>query len=366
MKNTFLAINLIIALVSCQSNKKDSEKTQDLKPKQELVTTDAEFFNENGDVVTPERYPTDETSRQMLKNQALVGVNQILHKRQLTPTDNQPVVRMNRDTYYSFAVVDVSKGATVTIPEIPEEKYVSVQPVTEDHRIQAMSYGPGTFELSTHTGDHLYLVIRLDATFTEAEVKAIQDKMYITANSDNPFKTEPVNKESFEQVENSLKAKMPELLKKEGPKAIFGMFTNPTDESKDSFDQEKYEIGSAIGWGGAQTKDNVYEVSGNYATDGCYELTFDDPENKAFWSITVYDKNGFMFDDLANFSSNTAKPNEDGTYTISLGCGEGAINNLKIDNSTNYFNLGIRHYQPSKRVVEDDYRLLPLLKKVSE
>nr|WP_283104507.1 hypothetical protein [Shewanella olleyana] len=45
---------------------------------------------------------------------------------------------MNRDTYYSLAVVDVSKGASITIPRLPEGKYVSVQPVTEDHRIQPM------------------------------------------------------------------------------------------------------------------------------------------------------------------------------------------------------------------------------------
>ncbi len=364
MKKLLFAVICAATIISCKtSNKDDSATTEEVVKTLELVTTDANFFNKNGNEVTPASYPTDETSRQMLKNQRLVGINKILHKRQLTPTDNQPVVRMNRDTYYSFAVVDVSKGASVTIPEVPEEKYVSVQPVTEDHRIQAMRYGPGTFDLSTHTGDHLYLVIRLDATFTEAEAKEIQDEMYITANSENLFQAEPVNEESFKQVENDLKAKMPGLLKNEGPKAIFGMFTDSRDESKDLFNQEKYEIGAAIGWGGAQMKDNIYEVSGNYAADDCYQLTFEDPGNRAFWSITVYDKNGFMFNDLANFSSDTATPNEDGTYTVSFGCGEGAPNNLEISNPTGFFNLGIRHYQPSERVIKEDYRLLPMMQK---
>lgn len=99
------------------------------------ATNQANYFSEKGRIVTPASYPTDETSRQMLKNQDLIGINTFLHKRHLTPTDNQPVVRMNRDTYYSLAVVDVSKGATVTMPIMPEGKYVSVQPVTEDHRI---------------------------------------------------------------------------------------------------------------------------------------------------------------------------------------------------------------------------------------
>ena len=124
------------------------------------VDTLDEFFSPDGQVVTAASYPTDETSRQMFKNQDLVGVNKFLHKRQLTPTDEQPVVRLNRDTYYSFAVIDVSKGATVTLPEVPEGRYISLQPGTEDHRIQPMSYGAGTYELSTHIGSHLIVVVR--------------------------------------------------------------------------------------------------------------------------------------------------------------------------------------------------------------
>ena len=39
-----------------------------------------------------------------------------------------------------------------------------------------MKYGPGTFALTTHTGKHLYIIIRLDATFTEVEAKEIQER----------------------------------------------------------------------------------------------------------------------------------------------------------------------------------------------
>ena len=119
------------------------------------VTTVDEFFQPGGMTTTAENYPTLETSRQLLIAQGRAAVNQFAHNRKLTPTDDQPVVRMNRDTYYSFAVVDVSAGASITIPPIPEGKYVSVQPVTMDHRIQPMSYGSGTFELATHYGSHM-------------------------------------------------------------------------------------------------------------------------------------------------------------------------------------------------------------------
>lgn len=353
MKKTLLAAIILMAVISCQST---SEK----------VTTEDAFFSTKGRIVTAATYPTDETSRQILKSQDLIEVNAFIHKRQLTPTDNQPVVRMNRDTYYSMAVVDVSKGASITMPQIPEGKYMSVQPVTEDHRIQAMKYGPGKFDLTTHSGTHLYLIIRLDGTFTEAEVKEIQDKMVIEANSDKVFKTAPVNKESFTEVENALKAKTPAMVQRDGENLMQGMFTDPRDESAKMFTDEKYQVGAAIGWGGAQMIDNIYEISGNYSTDSCYQLTFEDPKNKAFWSVTVYDKKGFMFSDLANFSSNTAQINEDGTYTISFGCGEDAPNNLEIANSSGFFNIAVRHYQPSEKVYKENYRLLPLMKVASK
>jgi hypothetical protein len=41
------------------------------------------------------------------------------------PLDKQAVIRMNRDTLYSAAIVDISKGATLTIPDAGN-RYLSV------------------------------------------------------------------------------------------------------------------------------------------------------------------------------------------------------------------------------------------------
>ncbi len=330
----------------------------------EPVTSVADFFQPDGMTATAENYPTLETSRQLLIAQGRAAVNEIAHNRKLTPTEDQPVVRMNRDTYYGFAVVDVSAGASITIPPVPEGKYVSVQPVTMDHRIQPMSYGSGTFELATHYGSHMYLVIRLDSTLTEAEANAIQDGMVINAASAQPFSAEPVNKESFDAVELSLRQKLPDLVKTFGPDMVNGMFTAPTDDSRGMFDFDKYTVGAAVGWGGAQLADNLYESSPNYPAEGCYSATFEDPDNGAFWSFTVYDENGFMFDDVAHMSSDIATPNEDGTFTVNMGCGADALNNIPIANNSGIFNFIVRHYIPSERVKFDGYRLAPMMKKV--
>ncbi|WP_372385104.1 DUF1254 domain-containing protein [Vibrio sp. BS-M-Sm-2] len=330
----------------------------------EEVSTLTEFFNTDGDVTTVDNYAVHETSRQYLKNQEIVGVNTFRHKRELTPTDEQDVVRMNRDTYYSMAVINVSKGATVTLPEIPEGKYMSMEVITEDHRIQPMQYGSGTFDLSTHIGDHVYVIIRTDATFSKDEVHKIQDQMSIDAKAKGEFTAMQVDEKSFEEVETSLKKEMPTILKRDGAQATFGMFTSPEDASKEMFTKEKYAVGAAVGWGGAQLEDNIYEISGNFPTDTCHQVTFEDPKNQAFWSVTVYNKQGFMFDDVANVSSNTADKNSDGTYTLSFGCGDGAVNNIKTENDSGAFNLAFRHYIPSQKV-RDGFRVLPSVKAIN-
>jgi len=335
----------------------EEEVAQDSEP--EVVSTLEEFFVEEGGViVTPETYPIHETARQMLKNQDLAGINELLHKRALTPTDDQPVVRMNRDTYYSLAVVDVSEGASITMPEVPEGTYMSVQPVTEDHRIQSMRYGAGTFELSTHVGRYLCLVIRLDSRLSPGEAAATQDQMSISAGATERFSAVPVDRASFDEVETALKAQMPAIAERDGVEALFGMFTDPGDESAELFLEEKYRVGAAVGWGGAQLVDNIYELSGNYPAETCHQATFEDPMNAAFWSVTVYNRDGFMFNDHASLNSHTATANDDDTFTISFGCGEDAPNNIETANESGVFNLGFRHYRPSDRVREG-YRLLP-------
>jgi hypothetical protein len=252
------------------------------------------------------------------------------------------------------------------LPEVPEGKYLSMQPVTEDHRTQPMSYGGGTYELATHTGSHVYIILRLDATFTEAEVRQYQNQVLITARADDPFLAEPVNRDSFYEVEDALKERRAQLVKREGPIAAgMGMFTAPTDDSRAYYTPEKHQIASAAGWGGAQMRDNIYELTPNMPAEGCYQATFEDPGNAAFWSFTVYNRKGFMFDDVANINSELATANPDGTYTVSFGCSANAPNRIPISNASGVFNVTVRHYRPSQRVIEG-YRLSPAIERVVE
>jgi len=73
--------------------------------------------------VTPETYIRAESDRQFGNIVKMAGgVNRLYHFRSPTPLDKQNIVRMNRDTLYSMGVVDTSKGATITVPELPTDR----------------------------------------------------------------------------------------------------------------------------------------------------------------------------------------------------------------------------------------------------
>ena len=68
--------------------------------------------------VTNDNFVRAETNRMLVGLQAQAGgVNRWKHHREPASLDEQTVIRMNRDTLYSLAVVNISDGATVTVPE---------------------------------------------------------------------------------------------------------------------------------------------------------------------------------------------------------------------------------------------------------
>ena len=97
-----------------------------------------------GTIVTAENFARAETNQMFVSLIAQAGgINRWHHSRQPTPIDQQPVVRMNRDTLYSLAVVDISEGATVTLPDAGA-RYLSVMVVNEDHFINDVFHDPGS------------------------------------------------------------------------------------------------------------------------------------------------------------------------------------------------------------------------------
>jgi hypothetical protein len=86
------------------------------------------------------------------------GINLFLHNRAPAAIDKQTVIRLNRDTLYSFAVVDLAGGATLTLPD-PGERYLSAMVVSEDHFVEAIFHDAGEYDLRADELGSRYVVV---------------------------------------------------------------------------------------------------------------------------------------------------------------------------------------------------------------
>ncbi|HYN74147.1 MAG TPA: DUF1254 domain-containing protein [Nakamurella sp.] len=70
------------------------------------------------------------------------GPGRCHHARQPVPVDEQTVIRMNRDTLYSTAIVDITAGAELTITEA-NGRYRTAMIVDQDHYVNQVFDSPG-------------------------------------------------------------------------------------------------------------------------------------------------------------------------------------------------------------------------------
>jgi hypothetical protein len=86
------------------------------------------------------------------------GVNRWAQYREPVAMDAQTVIRMNRDTLYSGAIVDISEGATVTLPDTGD-RYMSVMVVNQDHYINRILHDAGTYDLTVDEFDTPWVAV---------------------------------------------------------------------------------------------------------------------------------------------------------------------------------------------------------------
>jgi len=291
------------------------------------------------------RAETDMQIGRMLK--IAKGVNKLNHYRVPTPLDGQSVIRMNRDTLYSFAIVDISKGATLMIPDVGK-RYLSVMVVNNDGYINKVFYGGGTHKLTMKEFDTPYVVLAvrtLANAVDKADIKAVnalQDKMKIDAASAKPFVMPNYDMDSY----NATYKPLLELAK--------GLTsTERTFGSKADVEPVRFLLGSAFGWGGLPVEDAYYLNVNPNLPIGEHQITVKDVPVDAFWSISMYNKDGyFQKNDLDAYSVNniSGKPNKDGSFTVHLGgCKDKRVNCLPLTEGWNY---AVRLYKPRKELLD--------------
>lgn len=275
------------------------------------------------------------------------GVNRFLHNRLPADIDKQTVIRLNRDTLYSFAVVDISAGATLTIPE-HGDRYLSAMVVNEHHYVNEIFHDAGEHRLTMEQfgTPHVVLAVRTlvdpaDSVDVDA-VAVLQDQIRLDSASSNAFAMPDYDTVTLNETRDALLALARNL---SGFDRMFG--------SRDEIDPVRHLIGTAAGWGGLPTSEAAYIGVDPRLPVGQYELKVGDVPVDGFWSISVYNAGGFFEkndQDAYTINNITGVRDEDGGITVRFGDHpDGTPNALPITEGWNYL---VRLYRPRAEIID--------------
>jgi hypothetical protein len=305
--------------------------------------------------VTVDTFVRAETDRYLAANaKDAGGLGKFHHVREPASIDNQTVIRMNRDTLYSFGVFDLVAGpATVTLPDAGK-RFMSMQVINQDHYVPFVFYDAKPHTLTQENVGTRYVMVRtlVDPNDPKdvTEIHRLQDAIKVSQPG-GPGKLEVPNWDtaSLDEIRNTLL-----VLAKHSPTLgrSFG--------ARGEVDPFQHLIGTAAGWGGNPEKDASYAGIVAPRNDGktIYRLTV--PKNvpvESFWSVSVYNAKGFFEKNPYNaYSVNdiTGKKNADGSMTIQFGGCDGKIPNcLPIMEG---WNAAIRMYRPGPEILNGKWK----------
>jgi hypothetical protein len=256
------------------------------------------------------------------------GFGKFGFEREPTPIDAQTVIRMNRDTLYGAALFDLDAGpVTITLPD-PGKRFMSMQIINEDEYTPAVFYGAGSHTLTKDEIGTRYVLaaVRVLADPNDPEdvkqARALQDAIkFEQPGGPGKFEAPNWDQASQKKVRDALLVLASTLTDFKG---AFG--------TKEEVDPVRHLIGAAAAWGGNPAKDAIYLNVTPAKNDGStvYRLDVKDVPVNGFWSITVYNAEGYLQANPYNaYSLNniTAIKSEDGSVAIQFGGCDGKIPN---------------------------------------
>lgn len=307
--------------------------------------------------VTVDNFARAETDHYLAANAKVVGgLGKFQHSREPVSIDKQTVIRMNRDTLYSFAVFDLAGGpATLSLPDTGK-RYMSMMVVDQDHYLPIVAYGtkPVTLTQKSVGTRYAFVAVRTLVNPNDPkdldEVHRLQDAIKVSQKETGKLDLPNWDEGDLTDIRNALLA----LAKHQTSfRGSFG--------ARGQVDPIQHLIGTAAGWGGIPDKDAIYASFTPAKNDGKTVYTFNMPKTvpvKEFWSVSVYNAKGFFEKNEYNaYSINdiTAKKNADGSVTVQFGGCDGKIPNcLPIVEGWNYT---VRLYRPEQALASGKWKL---------
>jgi hypothetical protein len=301
--------------------------------------------------VTPMTFARAETDTYFANYVKKGGFGKFLHIRNLTPIDEQDIVKMNRDTLYSGGVFDLTSPLTITKPDTGG-RFQSMLVINQDHYVKMIEHGSGAFVLNKENIGTRYAMV-VFRTLVDADdpadlkaAHAAQDGLTFSQDAPGTFEVPEWDKEDLDGI----RAGLIEL----------GKFT-PTTEGRfgdvDDTEPINHLLGAAIGWGGNPPAAAVYKPGFPEENDGAapHVVTVKDVPVDGFWSISIYNAEGFFVENEHKayvINDRNARRNADGSITIHFGGDPKQANYLPIMEGWQYL---VRLYQPRQEVIDGSW-----------
>jgi hypothetical protein len=298
-------------------------------------------FERGGVPVTMDNVVRAETAKYFSEETLKTGPNRFRHERQGIQLDAQTVIRSNFDLIYSYGVFDASAGVTVTVPDY---EFLQLVQIFDENHVTLASVSPGkTAHISpddvTH-GDHIYLFMRTQPpSYDEAGMEVMrqrQDAVVVGAGSAQPYASDvKYDLDSF----NTLRFGLLQRAVEETAQPYLGFI-----ESLDDIYPDQYQMVNLAGWGGLPVRHAHYipitSANERVLAGDPSSVTFTPPklryDDGGYWSMTVYDEDGWVATERFNTNSHRATPNNDGTYTLNFNPVDAdAVNPLDVSQNWN-------------------------------
>ena len=268
------------------------------------------------------------------------GMGVLMHERVPSDPNHKAFARVNFDTLYSWVLLDLNSPATITLPETGG-RYQSAQVLNEGHWMPFVVTEAGSFTLTRENSGSRYVLVGIRTQMNmqdPADIKeanALQDLVRVEqADPGELLFTDRWDREAIMAMRKEL-----QILRDEKGYKSEDMFGKQGE-----IDHDLNNVGVAIGWGGQPKEGAVYLF---YTPDSMEHQTLTlnnvPHADNAFWSITVYDADGFVASEPFNMNSSFAQANADGDTVLNFGGDPSADNYLPVYAG---WNATLRIYTP--------------------
>ncbi|GAA2042205.1 DUF1214 domain-containing protein [Agromyces tropicus] len=298
--------------------------------------------------VTLKDFVRAETATRFAAQQAKAPVNAHVHDRVPVTLGNQSAPRPDLGVLRSYAVVDVTDQATISVA--PSSVYQADQVIDEQHYTVGVVY-PGEAltvrNADLSSGTHVFVLGRTALAEGVARAHELQDLRRIDAATANPYRPEDWDDASRLAIAARLE-------RRADAADLDRAFGTPLTTIS-----QQHVLGTRLDWGRLPPEHGQYH-EGVATSTGCEIWTFEVPpldvDHHGWFSVVKYDARGRLDLERAGMVGSELTRNGDGSISVYFGdefcIGRG---NIIAAEAGETFRYAIRLYRPRDVAETRDY-----------